>query len=178
MISFAPQFSGTVKIRTPVAPFLRQFKQRMEAGLILGEPHWRWRYVVEEFSDSELTFGAATFMTAINIGLNRVTLHKVGPNQIEYKVTYRIWAAYCVVLGAVLALIGFALYFFLDIGEVIACQRILPDAGLNQAVGLAIYWGSIIGWGILWPWVLIGLHKSPVRKFLLRIISEVDISST
>jgi hypothetical protein len=145
MISFAPQFSGTAKIRTPIAPFLRQFKQRIEAGQLAGQPHWRWRYVVNEFSDDQLSFAAATFMTAVNIGLNRVTLRKAGPNQLEYEVSYRIWATYCVALGAALALIGFTLYFFVDMRAVIARQRILPEPGLNHAIGLAIYWGQSSG---------------------------------
>ncbi len=177
MISFAPQFSGTVKIKSPMAPFLSQFKQRIESGRLAGQPHWRMRYAVSKFSDHELTFAASTFMSAINVGLNRVTLRELGPNQIEYNVTYRIWAAYCIGLGALLALLGVAFYFLVDIGKEIAHQRVVPDPALNLAIGTAIYWGSIIGWGILWPWVLIALHKSPVRKFLLRVIDEVDAAS-
>ncbi len=116
MISFAPRFSGTVKIKSPIAPFLRQFKQRIDSGRLAGQPHWRMRYAVSKFSDRELSFAASTFMSAINVGLNRVTLREVGPNQIEYNVTYRTWAAYCVGLGAVLALLGVTCGLVLALG--------------------------------------------------------------
>jgi hypothetical protein len=32
----------------------------------------------------------------------------------------------------------------------------------------------VLFWGFVWPWLLVALHKRPVRRLLERIIAEVD----
>jgi hypothetical protein len=29
-------------------------------------------------------------------------------------------------------------------------------------------------WCLIWPWILIGMHKGPVQRLMRRIIAEVD----
>jgi hypothetical protein len=66
------------------------------------------------------------------------------PGRARYRIEYRRWAP----------------------GETIPGLTI----GQNVAVG----WSMVLFWGLLWPWILIGLHKRPLRMRMERIISEVD----
>lgn len=32
----------------------------------------------------------------------------------------------------------------------------------------------VILWGFVWPWLLIALHKKPLRRLIAGLIAEVD----
>jgi hypothetical protein len=37
-----------------------------------------------------------------------------------------------------------------------------------------IAWAMVLFWGFAWPWLLIGLHKCPLRRLVTRIVAEAD----
>jgi hypothetical protein len=161
MALFAPTFGGTVRIRTPSVAFLDQLRRRIDAGLLTGMS--RSRYVVTQQTDHALTFRAGDFMTAINVGLNQVEVRIPEDRRLEYVVTYRRWAAYCVVLCGLISLLCVTGFF------------LVPDlrAGIGGG-GAAIFWGMVAFWGFVWPWLLIAMHKPFAQRLLNRIIAEVD----
>jgi hypothetical protein len=165
MALFSPTFCGTVRIRIPSTEFLDRLRRRIDAGFLTGMPHGRSRYVVTQQTDRELTIRAGNFMTAINVGLNQVEVRIPEDPWLEYVVTYRRWAAYCVALGA---LLGTAL---------IACFLLMPGMRSDIAAhdgGTAVFWGSVTFWGFVWPWLLIALHKPFAKRCLNRVLAEID----
>jgi hypothetical protein len=172
MNPFSPTFSGSVTIGSPVGEFFERLHKRVEAGLLTGKPHWRAQYVVTRHSDRELTFRAATWATAINVGLNNVDLRFEADHRLDYVVSYRRWAASALLFTVALgALIGFGL---------IACYLWLPGMSrdVDEKGGAIIFWGSVVFWGFIWPWLLcallVPLHKRFARLLLVRLIDEVD----
>ncbi len=151
-------------------------KARVEAGLLTGKPHWRSRYVVTRQTDQELALRAADIMTAINVGLNDVTLRLAGNRNVEYSVSYVRWAAFVVGLGALFGIAFVLAFLFWDIERSISRYSFVADAGLNRILGLTLFWGLVLFWAVVWPWILIVFHKPFARKLLNRIIQEVDMA--
>lgn len=82
-----PSFHGQIQITSSGAVFLEAMKARVQSGLLMGKPHWRSRYAVTRHTQQELSFRASDIMTAINVGLNEVTLRSAGNRCVEYSVT-------------------------------------------------------------------------------------------
>jgi hypothetical protein len=160
---FSPRFSGSVRIQTAGTEFLDRFRRRIEAGFLTGMPHWRSHYVVTQYTDRGLTFRAADFLTAINIGINQVELRIPQEQCLEYTVTYRRWAASCVALCGLIGLLGAVLFF------------LFPDLRAEvRRGGTAVFWGMVAFWGFVWPWLLVALHKPFAKRCLNRVLTEVD----
>jgi hypothetical protein len=49
---------------------------------------------------------------------------------------------------------------------------IIPSLSTDQ--NLAVAWVIVVFWGFAWPWVLIAMHKRPLRRLVERLIREVD----
>ena len=43
---------------------------------------------------------------------------------------------------------------------------------MNQNVALA--WALALFWGFVFPWILIAMHRRPLRRLMDRLIAEVD----
>jgi hypothetical protein len=39
---------------------------------------------------------------------------------------------------------------------------------------LSVAWLMVLFWGFVWPWLVIVLHKRPLRRLITRLIAEVD----
>lgn len=39
---------------------------------------------------------------------------------------------------------------------------------------IAFAWAMALFWGFAWPWILIAVHRRPLRRLIEMIISEVD----
>jgi hypothetical protein len=48
----------------------------------------------------------------------------------------------------------------------------MPGLSIDQ--NLALAWLMVVFWGFLWPWLLISMHKRPLRRLVTRLIAEVD----
>ena len=174
---FIPQIEGTVPIRSPAESFLRAFRERVTAGLLDGRPHPRSNYVVSEAASGALVVLAADWWTAINVGLNRVELRPLPPDLIRYDVRYWRWALYAISLSAGLGLVGLAMLLSLDVRSYIARHERSMIPGLSIEQNLAIAWLMVLFWGYIWPWLLIALHKRPLRQLVTRLIGEVDVAA-
>ena len=177
MSLLSPRFNGQTQIASSGAVFLEGMKARIQAGLLVGKPHWRSRYAVTRHTQRELAFRAADFMTAINVGLNEVILRTPGNHRVEYSVSYFRWAAYVVGLGAFLGVAFVVAFLFWDIEAQIDRYPLVADPALNRTIGLAVFWGLTLFWCLVWPWLILVMHRPFARKLLDRIIREVDIAA-
>jgi hypothetical protein len=169
-----PQIDGTVPIRSAARPFLRAFRERVEAGLLTGRPHPRSNYVVESVGPDQLLVRAADWWTAINVGLNHLVLGAAPPDRIRYSLRYWRWAQYALGLSGAMGLVGIALLLGTDARGYFERSRDPIVSALSVEQNLWIAWLMVLFWGFVWPWLLIAMHKRPLRKLLTRLIAEVD----
>jgi len=177
-MTLTPRIEGTVTIRSTAAVFLAAFRQRVAAGLVTGHPHPRSNYVVVETGHGHLRLRAADWWTAINVGLNELELQLPGDGIVHYRVRYWRWALYALGLAGGLGLIGLALLLALDVRGYIVRHPTTMLPGFSIGQNLLIAWGMVLFWGFVWPWLLIALHKRPLRRLVGRLIAEVDAQAT
>lgn len=173
-MTLAPEIRGEVPIRSDRQAFLQRFRQRVEHGLLSGQPHPRSNYVVTQAVPHHLHVRAADWWTAINVGLNEVDLELPQDGIVRYQVRYWRWASYVMGLCGVLGLIGLVLLLAFDVRTYITQSpgRMVP--GLSADQNLVIAWAMVLFWGFVWPWLLVLLHKRPLQRLVTRLIAEVD----
>ncbi len=169
-----PIVDGTTTLRSPGLDFLAAFRRRVESGLLSGRPHRRSRYVVTEVEVTRIHVRAADWPTALNVGLNQLDLSVPKPGVVEFRVQYWRWAGYAIALGGVIGIVGIALLVLFDVRSYIAASPSRGIPGLSVDQNLAVAWGMLVFWGFVWPWLLIALHRRPVRHLVERLIAEVD----
>lgn len=173
-MSLTPQVEGTAGIQSSPADFARAFTQRVSAGLLTGYPHPRSNYRVVEASSDRLRIEAADWWTAINVGLNEVELWFPHVGSVRYRVRYWRWAWYGVGLCGLLGLAGLVLLVGFDARGYIASHPSAQLPGVSIEQNLAVAWTMVLFWGFVWPWLLVAMHKRPLRQLLTRLIAEVD----
>jgi hypothetical protein len=172
-MTLAPRLEGFAPIRSPASEFLLAFRRRVEAGLLSGIPHPRSNYRISHASTGHLHVRAAGWWTAINVGLNELDLEVATKGRVSYQIRFWRWAVYCIGLGAALAAIFIGLFSVLDLRAYIEERSVrIPGLSIDHHVLLA--WAMVIFWGFVWPWLLIALHKRPLRRLVERLIAEVD----
>ena len=165
---------GSATIRADARSFLEGFRRRIEAGLLGGHPHRRSRYAVTRVGMDALEFRAEDWLTAFNVGLNEVEITVTTPGRVDYHVCYPRWARSAVGLSAAFG-ITFAIFLLaFDLRTYLAGQSDLSTLLLSPEQGVAVAWAMAIFWGAIWPWILIALHKRPLRGLMDRLIAEVD----
>ena len=173
-MTLAPQIEGVVPVRSSAARFVPAFRQRVAAGLLLGRPHPRSNYRIVEEGAGLLRVRASDYWTAINVGLNDLELRLPSSGSVQFRVLYWRWASYALAVSGVLGLIGLVLLLTLDVRGYIARQTVTMMPGLSTDQNLALAWVMVIFWGFAWPWLLIALHKRPLRRLVERLVREVD----
>jgi hypothetical protein len=159
---FAPSFQGVYRPDALAPDFIPRLAARIRAGLFPMASPSRNQYEIVEQTEDFLHFRSNGFLTGINIGLNDVRLRvDKEAGEICYSVTYWVWAQYSIGLGL---LLGIALA---------GVRPFLPERG---AVNPILYWPFIAFWCLVWPWVLIVLHKKPAVRCLNGIFQEVNAS--
>jgi len=174
----APSIEGVVPVRSSAERFLAAFRRRVAAGLLAGRPHPRSNYQVVHESAGVLRVRAADYLTAINIGLNELELRLPSSGSVQFRVRYWRWAFYAIGLSGVLGLIGLVLLLTFDARGYIARHASARLPGLTIDANLAIAWAMVLFWGFVWPWLLIALHKRPLRRFIERLVRDVDADAT
>lgn len=170
----APTITGVASISGDGPAFLAAFERRVANGLLAAKPNRRSNYAVVDSSPGHLMVRAADWWTAIAVGLNEVTLDASHAGRVRYQVRYRRWAAYVVGFCAVLGCIGVAFLLSPSAAAYFAGNpgRMVPGFTVDE--NLQVAWAMVLFWGFVWPWLLIALHKRPLRRLLERIIREVD----
>ena len=169
-----PEVAGTVPIHSGGEAFLAEFKLRVDRGLLSGKPHPRSNYVVSHSAPGRLQVRAADWKTALNVGLNDLDLDIPRPGLVSYRVRYRRWGSYVLLLCGALGLAGIALLLTLDVRGYLARHPGQAIPGLSIDQNLLVAWAIVIFWGFLWPWVLIALHRQMIHKLVRRLITEID----
>lgn len=164
--SILPTFTGLYKPEKLSPRLLETLAQRVqEKKLFPWAAPRRNQYVIAEQSTGKLRFRATTLLTGAFLGLNNVTLRTdKAPGTVQYTVTYWIWAGYCIGLSAfiVLAILGGILLFQLG--------GYTP----YNLFRFWILWIMLGFWGLVWPWILIAMHKLFVPNALIRILEEAN----
>ncbi len=173
-MSFVPHVEGTASIRTPASEFLSRFRGRVDAGLLSGQPHPRSRYIVTRAAADRLDVSAADWWTAVNVGLNEVELHASGTGQVRFTIRYWRWATYGIAFSACLGFALAAVFLALDLRSYVESNRAFMIPGLSVDQNVVVAWTMVAFWGLVWPWLLIALHKRPLRRLMKRLIAEVD----
>ena len=174
--SFA-SVEGTAAIRAQPRAFIAAFERRIEAGLLRGAPRDRSRYLVTRSADDGLGFRAADGWTALYVGLNEVELAVSPDGQVRYGIQYPRWAGYGIALGGAIGLALIAFFLLFDVHGYMDRHPEYGLPGLSTEQNVAIGWAMALFWGFVWPWVLIALHKRPLRRLMEQIIAEVDAAA-
>jgi hypothetical protein len=176
-MGFVPAMEGTAAIRAQAQPFVTAFVRRIETGLLPHAPRWRCQYRVTRQGDDRLRFQATDWWTALNVGLNDVEL-AVGPGgRVHYAIRYWRWASYAIALSGVIGLALIAAFLVFDVRDHLLRHPESTIPGLSTDQNIAIGWAMALFWGFAWPWILIALHKRPLRRLMNQIIAEVDAAA-
>jgi hypothetical protein len=170
---FLPRTESSAPIRSEPESFVQAFARRIESGLLPRASARRSRYAVVRHRPDGLAFRAKDWLTAVNVGLNEVEL-SASPGRARYRVEYRRWATYVVLLSAAIALVMAVVFLALDMHAYVERHPGETIPGLTAGQNVVVGWSMVFFWGFLWPWILIGLHKRPLRMLMERIIAEVD----
>ena len=165
---------GITAIRSDPRAFFAAFARRITSGLFPGAPRHRARYTVTREGPDGLQFRAANWWTAINVGLNDVELKATADGPVHYTVRYPRWAIYVLALSDVVGvlLIGFLVLF--DVRGYLARHPSSTVPGLSLDENVALAWAMAFFWGFVWPWIVIALHRAPLRRLIKKLIAEVD----
>jgi len=167
------QVEGSATIKAQPRSFIDTFVQRIEKGLFPGSRS-RNRYQVTQQSGDALSFRAVNWWTAIAVGLNDVQLTADPGGAVRYNIRYPRWSAYVIIAGAVLGVIFMAVLLAIDLPHYIEQHSMSRLPGLSTSQNVAVAWGMGFFWFFVWPWILIGLHRRPLRRLMERLIGEVD----
>jgi hypothetical protein len=166
---------GSAAIRTDARRFVEAFVRRIEAGLLDGRPHRRSRYLVTRTGADRVEFRAADWPTAINVGLNEVEVAVTSPGRVRYQIRYPRWAGYAVGLCGLLGVGLIVAFLVFDIRGYLARQP--GSAFLSSDQQVAMAWSMALFWGFAWPWILIALHRRPLRRLMERLIADIDAAA-
>jgi hypothetical protein len=168
---------GVASIHSPAPRFAEAFVRRVRAGLLPGGSVARNRYAVTQQSPQRLGVRAEGWPTALAVGLNDVELDVSAGGKVRYRIRYARWSAYAVSLSAVIGIGLMAALIVMDVRAYVQqhSSARIPGFSLQQNVMAA--WVMAIFWGFAWPWILIALHRRPLRRLLEQIIAEVDASA-
>jgi len=172
--TFRPEFEGVYSPPTLHPQILEGLASRIrDLALFPGAGPRRNRYEVIEWTPTTLSFQSTSLLAGINVGLNDVVL-SMDPNQkeISFKVRYWTWTRYCLFLSGMIASL---LALFLCIPLWIS--HALPEGPVGAWIlsGIVL---MLVFWGLLWPWILVALHKKPAKGCLVHLLNEVQASLT
>lgn len=175
LAAFHPSFRGVYRPEVLADDFIDRLAARVESGLFPMASAGRNRYAITERLGTRLRFQSVGIATGINIGLNDVAV-RVDDRapEISYEVSYWAWAKYSLFLCAGIAgVLGLVL-----LATLLGLPMSYGHLHLPTTLLLPIFVPMTLFWGVLWPWILIALHKRPAAKCLTRILDEVNATSS
>lgn len=177
-MNMVPQIEGTFSIHASRSRFIEVLRQRVGNGLLTGQAGPRSNYSIVESGPESIRVRANGWWTAINVGLNDLNLKFSDSGKLHYCLQYWRWAIYCIVLCFGLGLAGVVLLVTFDIRNYIAAHPGSRIPGLSIEQNLYFAWGNLVFWGFIWPWIMIALHKRPLRRLLKKLVTEIDNEAT
>ncbi|MFQ5526303.1 MAG: hypothetical protein ACE5GX_08575 [Thermoanaerobaculia bacterium] len=169
-----PSFEGVWRPGTLSADFARKLAARVRTGLLPAAKAKRNRYEILTETDSSLHFRSTTLLTGANIGWNDVELRAdPGQGRVTYRVEFWAWTRFCVLLGLALGAV-FAALVVLPVltGTYLFSESYYP----SQAEVLYFALPMMIFWCLVWPWILVAMHKRPARRGFEGLLREVNES--
>lgn len=176
-MNFSPHIEGTLSIKAPNEQFAAALEKRVNDGLLAGKPGPRSNYEVVESTGKSIRVRAVGWWTAINVGLNDFRLDLTQTGKLHFRLQYWRWAIYCIGVCFVIGLTGILFFWAIDLRAYMAQNPGARVAGLTIEQNLMIGWGNLLFWGFAWPWILIAMHKRPLRRLLERLVAEIDESA-
>ncbi len=161
---FSPTFDGRLTLDSLPADMTERIAARLEAGLLSPGTRSRANYRVVNRDADQIRFVAADWWTAFNIGLNDVTIQREDDGTLHFAVAFWAWTRY-VVIG------GLCLFAFMVAG--IATLGHFGYGDGSDPFRHPFFWLNVTFWCLCWPWILVAMHKRPVRKCLEKILTEV-----
>ncbi len=162
-MNLAPQFEGELEVNRLPEDFSARIGRRVESGLLGPGRGRRADYRVRSIDSGAIAFGSEGLLTSYNLGLNEVTVRRVGASRLQYRVTYWRWTVIAVVQGMVLGIAAVLAYSL--------WPEMRRDIG-RYPIGPFLFWSQVAFWGLLWPWLLSLLHRGPAERALRRILVE------
>ena len=155
MSIFSPRCEGSITLDNVPEDFAERMAKRVEEGLLMPGSRKRANYSVRSRDLETIRFGADDRMTAFNIALNEATVPRPNASTLHYDFEYRRWARY-------------VLYLSLAIVAPMALVPFIPavhNAFSEYSAAPYMYWGMLLFWGVVWPWLLAVLH----HRFAARV---------
>ena len=174
---FSPATEGTVAVGVAGEVLLRAFARRVVTGLLSSASAARNQYEVEHAAPQVLRFRAVNWLTASNVGLNDVELTLPEANIVRYRIRYARWTCAAVAIGATVGFALIALLLLFDLRGYIAANPGPEYLGLSPDQNVAIAWSMALFWGFAYPWILVAMHKKPLRRLMDSLIAEVDVTA-
>ena len=164
---FSPEYAGTIVFKALPDDYTDRIARRVETGLLVPGSRRRANYVVRAKSREAVSFSAVGFWTAYNLGLNDVEVRGAGPNRVDYHGSFRRWALYATINSLALATV------------ILIGLLVLPGARdqVSRYTWGWLYIGALLAFfGLVWPWLLVAMHRRFVPRALERIVREAVAS--
>jgi hypothetical protein len=162
--AFSPAYAGVIEVSAVPDDFIERMARRVETGLLRPGSRTRADYVVRSRSRDAISFAARGFWTAYSIGLNEVELRRESMQRIAYHGSFRRWATYAALHGLALSAV------------ILVAVLAWPD-GRGQVSATPYGWPLFLGllafFGLVWPWLLVAIHRRIVARSLEGIVREV-----
>jgi hypothetical protein len=157
-------YDGSIEFDPLPTDWVERMTRRIETGLFMPGSRRRANYVVRSRSFDAVSFSANDFWTAFNVGLNDVELRRAGANGVAYHGSFNRWAVYAAIQGVVVA------------GAVLLVVLLWP--GVRGEVDRYGAWGwpllliLLAFFGLVWPRVLVVMHRPFASRALERIVRQ------
>ena len=166
--AFEPHVSGEYRPPSLSSQLLDNLEERVRNGLFPMAKPRRNAYKVVSRTEDSLRFRSTNVLSGINVGLNDVSLTlDVDRGVARFDIRYWTWAKYGI--GLCLSIFGL-IVLLLTVG-----RALFPPAWFMNADRMPILKWTMLGFfGFAWPWILVAMHKRPVRRCLVGILDEVN----
>ncbi len=173
---FHPSFEGEWRPGRLAADLTERLAGRVRSGLLPAAKARRNRYELLTETNDSVRFRSVTFLTGINIGWNDVEVRiDRRSGSATFSVRFWSWTRYCVLLGLALGLVFAALVVLPVLLEV----YLFPESFYpSREEVLLIALPMMAFWCLLWPWLLVAMHKKQARRAFVRLLDEVNVPTS
>ena len=176
-MNWKPRIEETLRIQASSARFISALHERIRSGLLTNQSRQRENYSIVESTPKIIQVRAIGWWTATNVGLNDLNLNFADPGIIHFRLDFWRWSVYCLGLSLALGLGGALTFLMIDIRDYITDHSGSRIPGLSIQQNMYFAWGILSFWALIWPWILIALHKRTLRRLIVRLVGEIDANA-